>query len=267
MKNKNQGKQMDNTMPENAQRAADEEGTRAESQSTFPIVGIGASAGGLAAFETLFSSMPGGVQPGMAFVIVQHLAPDHKSMLADIIQGYTGMKACEAEDGMEVMPNCVYIIPPNWNMAISDARLHLIQPEKPRGQRLPIDYFLRSLAEDMRERAVGIVLSGTGSDGSQGARAIKGAGGLVIVQDPASTEHSGMPRSAMGTGVVDYVLPLEKMPEKLIEYAAHAFGKYRETEPVPPSKDEGALRRICVILRSQAGNDFSSTRQPPSTGG
>ena len=166
----------------------------------FPIVGIGASAGGLAAFEAFFSGMPAEANPGMAFVLVQHLAPDHKSILTDLVRRYTRMQVFEVEDGMKVQPNCAYIIPPNRDMAFLRGALQLLEPVAPRGQRLPIDFFFRSLAQDQRERAIGIVLSGTGSDGTLGVRAIKGEGGMVMVQNPASTEFDGMPRSALATG-------------------------------------------------------------------
>ncbi len=134
----------------------------------FPIVGIGASAGGLAAFEAFFSGMPEVTAPDMAFVLVQHLAPDHKSLLTNLIQRCTSMQVFEVEDGMVVQANCVYIIPPNPDMAFLNGALHLIEPTAPRGHRLAIDYFFRSLAQDQRERAIGIVLSGTGSDGTLG---------------------------------------------------------------------------------------------------
>ena len=139
-----------------------------ESAKNFSIVGIGASAGGLAAFEAFFSAMPADVEPGMAFVLVQHLAPDHKSILSDLIKRYTRMQVYEVEDGMEVRPNCAYIIPPNRDMAFLHGRLYLSEPLTFRGLRLPIDFFFRSLAQDQRERAICIVLSGTGSDGTLG---------------------------------------------------------------------------------------------------
>lgn len=154
----------------------------------FPIVGIGASAGGLAAFESFFSGMPADADPGMAFVLVQHLAPDHKSILTDLIQRYTRMQVFEVEDGMVVRPNCTYIIPPNRDMAFLGGSLQLLEPTSPRGQRLPIDFFFRSLAQDQHERAICVVLSGTGSDGALGVRAIKGEGGMAMAQDPATTE-------------------------------------------------------------------------------
>ena len=144
--------------------------------SRFPIVGIGASAGGLAALESFFSGMPADTDPGMAFVVVQHLAPDHKSMLTELIQRYTRMQVLEVEDGMVVQPNCTYIIPPNHDMAFLNGSLQLLEPSSPRGQRLPIDFFFRSLAQDQHERAICIVLSGSGSDGTLGVREIKGEG-------------------------------------------------------------------------------------------
>ncbi len=230
--------------------------------SGFPIVGIGASAGGLVAFEAFFSGMPDLGDPGMAFVLVQHLAPDHKSILTDLIQRYTRMQVFEVEDGMAVQPNCTYIIPPARDMAFLNGTLQLLEPSAPRGQRLPIDFFFRSLAQDQRERAIGIVLSGTGSDGTMGVRAIKGEGGMVMAQCPASTEYDGMPRSAIATGLVDFELSPAEMPAQLILYAAHAFGHPPKTA-APTSKAENALKKIFILLRSQVGHDFSQYK--PST--
>ena len=204
--------------------------TVAPSAAGFPIVGIGASAGGLAAFEAFFSGMPADTDPNMAFVLVQHLAPDHKSILSDLIQRYTRMQVFEVDDGMAVRANCAYIIPPGRDMAFLNGTLQLLEPSEPRGQRLPIDFFFRSLAQDQRERAIGIILSGTGSDGTLGVRAIKGEGGMVMAQNPVSTEFDGMPRSAIATGLVDYELPPAEMPAQLIAYAVHAFGP----PPGPP---------------------------------
>ena len=229
----------------------------------FPIVGIGASAGGLAAFEAFFSGMPADSEPGMAFIIVQHLAPDHKSILVDLIQHYTRMQVLEVEDGMVVRPNCVYIIPPGCDMGFLNGSLHLMEPAAPRGLRLPIDFFFRSLALDQRERAICIVLSGTGSDGTQGVRAIKGEGGLVIVQTPASSEYDGMPRSAIATGFVDFELPAVEMATQLIAYANHAFSKASLQVPSSESKAETTLKKVFILLCSQTGHDFS--RYKPST--
>ena len=229
----------------------------------FPVVGIGASAGGLAAFEAFFSRMPADTDPGMAFVLVQHLAPDHKSVLSDLIQRYTRMRVFEVEDGMVVQPNCAYIIPPGRDMAFINGTLQLLQPSEPRGQRLPIDFFFRSLALDQHERAIGIVLSGTGSDGTMGVRAIKGEGGMVMAQNIASTEFDGMPRSAIATGLVDYELPPAEMPAQLIAYAAHAFGKLPRSTTLPAPKVENAMKKIFILLRAQTGHDFSQYK--PST--
>ncbi len=229
----------------------------------FPVVGIGASAGGLAAFEAFFAGMPAKTEPGMAFVLVQHLAPDHKSILTDLIRRCTRMQVFEVEDGMVVQPNCTYIIPPNYDMAFLNGALQLLPPSEPRDQRLPIDFFFRSLAQDQRERAVGIVLSGTGRDGALGVRAIKGEGGMVMAQSPESTEFDGMPCSAIATGLVDFELPPAEMAAQLIAYAAHAFGKPELTATSPSTKTEKALRRIFILLRAQTGHDFSQYK--PST--
>ena len=228
-----------------------------EPRHPFPIVGIGASAGGLAAFEAFFSGMPAATDPDMAFVLVQHLAPDHKSILTDLIRRYTRMQVFEVADGMVVRPNCAYIIPPNSDMAFLNGALQLLEPAAPRGQRLPIDFFFRSLAQDQHERAICVVLSGTGSDGTQGVRAIKAEGGMVMAQNPASTEYDGMPRSALATGLVDYELPPAEMPAQIIAYVAQAFGHPPRpaTEALP--KSENALRKTLILLRAQTGHDFS----------
>ena len=174
----------------------------------FHIVGIGASAGGLKAFEEFFKGIPVKADINMAFVLVQHLAPDHKSILAELIRRYTSMPVFEVEDGIKVQPNCIYIIPPKFDMAFCTGTLELLEPISPHGQRLPIDFFFRSLAHDQQERSIGLVLSGTGSDGTLGIRAIKGEGGMVMVQAPESAEFDGMPQSAITTGMVDMSCPL-----------------------------------------------------------
>ncbi len=229
----------------------------------FLIVGIGASAGGLGAFEAFLSGLPSDSDPGMAFVLVQHLAPDHKSLLTDLIRRYTPMRVFEVEDGMAVQPNCTYIIPPSRDMAFLNGALHLLEPSAPRGQRLPIDFFFRSLAQDQHERAIGIVLSGTGSDGTLGLRAIKGEGGMVMAQNPESTEFDGMPRSAIATGLVDYVLPPAEMPAQLMAYATHAIGYLPRAASTRVPRTENSLRKIFILLRAQTGHDFSLYK--PST--
>lgn len=233
-----------------------------QTAGAFPVVGIGASAGGLAAFEAFFSGMPADTEPGMAFILVQHLAPDHKSILTGLIGRYTRMPVFEVEDGMRVQVNCAYIIPPNRDMAFLNGTLHLLEPASPRGQRMPIDFFFRSLAQDQRERAIGVVLSGTGSDGTLGIRAIKGEGGMVMAQNLLSTEYDGMPRSAIATGLVDYELPPAEMVARLIAYITHAFSR-PSRPPIPAPKTESAIKKIFVLLRVQTGHDFSQYK--PST--
>lgn len=229
--------------------------------ASFPIVGIGASAGGLAAFEAFFSGMPADIDTNMAFVIVQHLAPDHKSILTELVKRYTRMEVSEVEDGMRVKPNCAYIIPPNRDMAFLDGTLQLLEPVNPRGQRLPIDFFFRSLAQDQHERAICIVLSGTGSDGTLGVRAIKGEGGMAMAQNPESTEFDGMPRSAISTNLVDYVLPPAEMPAQLMAYVSRAIVKKTQHSFVPTPKAEDAFKKIFILLRGQTGHDFSQYKQ------
>jgi two-component system CheB/CheR fusion protein len=226
----------------------------------FPIVGIGASAGGLAAFEAFFSGMPADTDPDMAFVLVQHLAPDHESILTDLIRRYTRMEASEVKDGMVVHPNCVYIIPPDRDMAFLNGTLQLLEPSAPRGQRLPIDFFFHSLAQDQHQRAICIVLSGTGSDGTLGVRAIKSEGGMAMAQTPDSAEYDGMPRSAINTGLVDYELPPADMPVQLM---AQTFGHLPRTTSAPAPNGENALKKIFILLRAQTGHDFSEYK--PST--
>ena len=198
---------------------------------------------------------------GMAFVLVQHLAPDHKSILVELVKRYTRMAVFEVEDGMRVMPNCAYIIPPNRNMALLNGTLQLLEATATRGLRLSIDFFFQSLAQDQRERAICIILSGSGSDGTQGMRAIKAEGGMAMAQTPASTEYDAMPRSAIATGLVDYTLPPAEMPAQLIAYANRALGStgWRSTAPAP--KVEDTLKKVLVLLRARTGHDFSQYKQ------
>ncbi len=228
-----------------------------EQQKTFPVVGIGASAGGLAAFEAFFAGMPADKDPDMAFVLVQHLAPDHKSILTDIIKRYTRMQVFEVEDGMIVKPNCAYIIPPNRDMAFLNGTLQLFELSSPRGQNMPIDFFFRSLATDQHERAICIILSGTGSDGTLGLRAIKGEGGMAIAQSPETTEYDGMPLSAIATGLVDYQIPPIEMAKQLIAYVSHAHGITRNSDLPLQAKEDNSLKKVFVLLRTQTGHDFS----------
>ncbi len=220
--------------------------------ANFPIVGIGASAGGLEALEQFFRSAP--ADSGMAFVLVQHLDPSHASLLTEILQRTTKMSVVEALDQCLVTPNHVYVIPPNRDMAIFHGKLQLSVPHEPRGQRLPIDAFLRSLAEDQNENAIGIILSGTGTDGTLGCRAILGAGGVTLAQEPSTAKYDGMPNSVIQAGYATQVLAVELMPEVLL--ATQHSVSIPTTSP-PATNPANGLNRILMQLRSSTGNDFS----------
>jgi two-component system CheB/CheR fusion protein len=225
----------------------------------FPVVGIGASAGGLAAFEAFFAATAAGDETGMAFVLVQHLSPDHKSMLVDLVKRCTRMQVFEASNGMVVQPNCTYIIPPNHDLELVQGVLLIKQHDRQRKPRLTIDHFFTSLAAAQGERAICVVMSGTGNDGTLGLRDVKGEGGLVIAQDPDSAEYDGMPRSAIATGMVDYVLTPAAMPGQLLRYVRHAFDAAR---PLATSATrDGFLKKLCVLLRAQTGHDFSQYKE------
>ncbi len=230
---------------------------------SFPVVGIGASAGGLAAFEKFLAGIPEDQDPGMAFVLVQHLAAGHKSILTEILARVTHLPVVEVEDGISVRPNCVFVIPPAHNIVLSHGVLQLLDPTEPRGHQLPIDFFFRSLAKDQNQRAIGIVLSGSGSDGTQGVRAIKSEGGLVIAQEPESAEFDSMPRSAIATGMVDYQLPPKEMVGQLIAYTSRIFGELPRVADTPQPVADSALKTIFALLRTQTSHDFSHYK--PST--
>ncbi|RJQ41082.1 MAG: PAS domain-containing protein [Nitrospiraceae bacterium] len=224
----------------------------------FPVVGIGASAGGLEAFEQFFGSMPS--DSGMAFALVSHLDPGHESMLTEILQRVTKMPVVEAKDQMKVEPNHVYVIPPNRDMTIFHMTLQVSIPEKSRGQRMPIDNLLRSLAEEQGENSIGIILSGTGSDGTLGLRAILGAGGVSFVQEPSTAKYDGMPSSAVQSNLATYVLPINKMTEQLMVYVKTLIqNKIRPVFPKPVVASN--LKKIMMTLRSRTGHDFSLYKQ------
>ncbi|MDO9326681.1 MAG: chemotaxis protein CheB [Methanoregula sp.] len=224
----------------------------------FPIIGIGASAGGLEAFELFFKTMP--ADSGMAFVLVPHLDPGHASMLSEILQRNTTMPVHEAKDQITIQPDHVYIIPPAKDMTIFHGTINLSPPEQARGLRLPIDSFFRSLAEDQGERAICVILSGSGSDGTLGLRAIHGAGGVSFVQEPSTAKYDGMPSSAVQSGLATYVLPVDKIPGQLITYVRTIADT--GVPPVLPVPDAlSAIRRITMLLRTKTGNDFSLYKQ------
>ncbi len=221
-------------------------------RAPFPgtVVGIGASAGGLDACRKLLSALPAG--NGMAFVLVQHLDPTHESMMADLLAGSTPMTVEQATDGMPIAPDHVYVIPPGTYLAVSDGALRLSPPQAPHGARLPFDFLLHALAEACGARAVAVVLSGTGADGSLGVKSVQAQGGLVIAQDPGEAAFDGMPRSAIMTGAVDLVLPLAKIPAALLDHdrrLAHL--------PVSGAGAKDCLATIIELLRAQTAHDFT----------
>jgi two-component system CheB/CheR fusion protein len=217
-------------------------------------VGIGASAGGLEAFEQFLRHVP--AESGMAFVVVQHLDPTHKGMLVELLRRVSEMPVVEASDGLEVLSDHVYVIAPGHDMSLLRGRLYLLPQTVPRGLNLPIDFFFRSLAVDRQEAAIGVVLSGMGSDGTLGLRAIKEKAGAAFVQSLTSARFDGMPRSAIDAGVADVVAPVEELPRRILAYRAHASHIGRP-EPVPEGKLQSALDKVFVLLRAQTGNDFS----------
>jgi two-component system, chemotaxis family, CheB/CheR fusion protein len=218
----------------------------------FLIVGIGASAGGLEAMEEFFHHMP--PSSGMAFVVVSHQHAGHVSLLPNLLSKCTAMPVVETADGMKVEPNRVYLAPGGIHLAILHGTLHLMEPESQERVPLPIDYFFRSLAEDQKQHAVGIILSGTGTDGTVGMRAIKAESGMTIAQDPQSAKYQGMPRSAIAAGVVDVAKPAGQMSEPLRAYA-HSLAK--PLLPLPEPDATQGLRKIFILLRDRTGNDFT----------
>ena len=221
----------------------------------FVVVGVGASAGGLNSLSKLLDALP--ADTGMAFVVIQHLDPMHKSMMADLLAGHTAMRVLEAVDGAPIEPDHVYIIPPGVYLSIRERALRLTNPRERHGARMPFDFFLRSLAEDCGARAVCAVLSGTGADGSVGLTAIRDKGGLVIVQDPNDAAHDGMPSSAILTGAADLVLPITEIPAAIIEYGRHGHFGPEPAEPTPNNASQAPLVEIIDLLRKHTAHDFS----------
>jgi two-component system, chemotaxis family, CheB/CheR fusion protein len=215
------------------------------------VVGVGASAGGLEALQRLFEKIP--VTGEMAFVVVQHLSPDFKSLMDELLSPHTELKICRAVDGMLVEPDHIYLMPPKNEMIVSGGRLLLTERDPSKGLSLPIDAFFRSLAEDVGTRAIAVVLSGTGSDGSRGIRSVHEAGGLVIAQTESSAKFDGMPRSAVDTGIVDLVLPPEEIGDTLVKYLEHD-GRLGDPE-APVGGD--LMARIFELLKRESGIDFS----------
>jgi two-component system, chemotaxis family, CheB/CheR fusion protein len=231
----------------------------ARPQSPPPVVvAIGASAGGLEAIEQFLHGVPTG--SGFAFVVVQHLDPTHEGAMPELLQRATLMPVAQVQDGARAEADRVYVIPPNKDLSILQGVLHLGDPTSPRGLRLPIDSFLRSLAEDQRSAAVAVILSGMGTDGTLGLKAVKEAGGLVLVQEPGSAKFDSMPRSAINTRLVDVVAPAQELPARLLDVLGGARGTPVE-EPEAAPQAGSALDKIVLLLRARRGCDFSQYKK------
>ena len=225
------------------------------SAKDFYVVGIGASAGGLEAIESFFSKVS--VNSGLAYVIIQHLSPDYISLMPEILSKRTSLNVYTAEDGMTVEPNNVYLIPRKVNMKIFQSKLHLTEKTSTHQLNLPIDIFLNSLAEDFEDKAFAVILSGTGSDGSRGIRMVKENGGIVIAQDPDSSKFDGMPKSAISTGTVDFILQPQEMPEKILSYVKHPYILEKDKNSEQSLVPENYMSKIILILKDAFGLDFT----------
>ena len=231
----------------------------AETADAFPIVAMGASAGGLEALETFFSNMP--PEPGLSFVVIQHLSPGAKSAMRELLQAKTKMAVHRAENGMKIEPNRVYVNPPGMEVSIINRTLHLTEPRVGKAPLFPIDSFFRSVAESEKEKAICVILSGTGTDGTLGLRAVKEEGGVVIVQDVNQAKFDGMPRSAVGTGLVDMVLPVEKMAEGILSYVKRPYMLATEKNGRVHKTLQDFMERILLLVRTRTGVDFTDYKQ------
>ena len=234
--------------------------TAAKRPNDFPVVGIGASAGGLEALEELFKNMP--ADTGMAFLVISHQHPGHTSLLPELLGKCTSMPTVEVTEGVRLEPNHVYVSPPGGHVALSDRKVRLMEGAPGEMPPHPIDFFFRSLAQDQKERAICIVLSGTGTDGTLGLKAIKGESGMAMVQEVQSARYAGMPSSAIATALVDYVLPPAAMPAQLVAYARGIAACRRTTETVEAATSlTPQMQTLFALLRERTGHDFSSYKQ------
>ena len=222
-------------------------------QKELLVIGIGASAGGLEALEQFFENIPNDI--GFAFVVIQHLDPSHESLLPALLQRITKLDVFQATDRRRVEPNCIYIIPPNKSISILNGVLFLSKPVELHGLRLPVDIFFRSLAIDRKEKSIGVILSGMGTDGSIGVKAIKEQNGIVIVQDPKSAKFDAMPRNAIESIVADIVAPADELPNKLISFLKRNQAK--ELIPHIDASEKSYIDKIVIVIREHTGHDFS----------
>ncbi|HME56500.1 MAG TPA: CheR family methyltransferase [Candidatus Lokiarchaeia archaeon] len=240
------------TETENDIDALDENDKR---KLSFPLVGIGASAGGIGALEKFFENVP--ADSGMAFVILLHLDPTRDSIVASMVKKNANIEVQDIVNGTPVEPNNAYMLPPNKNVRLEEGKLFLEKPDAPRGLRLPIDYFFRSLAKNQGEEAIGIVLSGTGTDGTLGLKEIKARGGIVMVQDPNTTEYSGMPQSAIASIAIDYVASPDQLPDMLLNYVANNVNGTKLKSEYSTKEMDELLNQINDLIKDHLGRDFS----------
>ena len=227
-----------------------------DDRNTVPVVGIGASAGGIDAVGTVLDHMP--ADTGLAVVVIMHLDPSRESHLSELFARHTDMPVVDAEDGMPVLPNRVHVLPPNAKLRLADGHFRLEALDQPRAERRPIDYFFMSLATDCGDRAICMILSGSGSNGSAGLKQVKAAGGLAIVQDPDTAQFGGMPRNAIATGVADLILPPQRIPDALTHYVRHPHAT-RPVEDLPEDRQatlEKDLNTVLALLRTRTRQEF-----------
>jgi two-component system CheB/CheR fusion protein len=239
--------------------------TPVQGHQVLPVVGLGGSAGSLGALQTFFEKMP--ADSGMAFVVILHLSPEHESLMAEILQRSSTMPVIEVRTEEEVGANRVYVIPPGKHLSLENGKLRLSELWPERGRRVAIDLFLRTLAEAQGQNSIGIVLSGADADGAIGIKQIKERGGLTVAQEPTEAEHSGMPRAAIATGMVDWVLPVGEMPKRLIAFLNNGRRLHLPQEAAPkqesgtstrpPAGEDAALREVLSYLRARSGRDFT----------
>src|SRR3984893_8335413 len=244
--------------PRSGQRSMAARGPHRGSRD-FPVVGIGASAGGLESCRKLVDALP--ADTGIAFILVQHLDPTHASMLVDLLAGHTSMTVRQATDGMPLKRDHLYVIPPGTYLSVGNGTLHLSEPQARHGARLPFDFLLHSLAEGYGARAICVILSGSGADGSLGLKAVREAGGLVIAQDPVEATYDGMPRNAIMTGAVDLVLPVAKIPDALVKYGRRMTLSHKQSNLRPQDVPEDRLAKIVDLLRTKTAHDFGFYKQ------
>ncbi len=252
-------KQASETAENNSPEGSQKKSFKSTKKKSFPIVALGGSAGSYDALEKFFTHVP--EKTGIAYVVVVHLDPTAKGMLPELLQRATKIPVAEITDGLEMKPDHIYIIPPNKDLSVHGGKLLLLEPSKPRGLRMPIDYFFENLAGDMGQRVVGIVLSGMGADGELGLKMIKENMGMTMVQDPDTADYDSMPRSSIQTGMVDYILPPEDMPDTLINYLSHPVIVHDGRENIKVASSHNALQKIFMLLRSHTGHDFSLYKQ------